>query len=90
MMIAQDMLTLAEKYKKCVNEVHKIFYEVSCDRDELIKVLENNEGAQTVNRWSVLEDLALKGKQENEAYQHVIQTMGEREAHNRAVFLGLK
>ena len=70
MMIAQDMLTLAEKHKKCVNEVHKIFYEVSCDRDELIKVLEG-KGAP-VTRWTVLEDLALKGKKENEAYQHVI------------------
>jgi len=62
------MLTLAEKYRKCVNEVHKIFYEVSCDRDELIKVLEDKTGTAKVVRWSVLEDLALKGKQENEAY----------------------
>jgi hypothetical protein len=87
MMIAQDMLTLAEKHKKCVNEIHKIFYEVSCDRDQLIKVL---EGDKQVVRWSVLEDLALKGKQENEAYQHVMHTMGERETHDRAVFLGIR
>lgn len=80
------MLTLAEKYKKCVNEVHKIFYEVSCDREELIKVL---EGKEKVIRWNVLEDLALKGKKDAEAYKHVTETHGEKEALSRAIFLGI-
>jgi hypothetical protein len=45
LLIAQDMLEIAEKYKKDVGAVHKIFYEVSCDRDALIEVLEEKNPA---------------------------------------------
>ena len=67
MMIAQDMLELSEKYKKDVNDMHQLFYEVSCDREELIRLLEG----QSVTQWTVLEDLALKGDTGSEAYKHV-------------------
>jgi len=50
------MLSLAEKYKRDIEEVHKIFFELSCDRDKLIKYLEG----QKVERWLLLEDLALR------------------------------
>lgn len=39
-LLAQDLLDLADKYKRDIDEVHKIFFEVSCQRDKLIKVLE--------------------------------------------------
>lgn len=40
------MIELSEKYKRNVDEVHELFFKVSCDRDKLIKVLEG----QRVNR----------------------------------------
>jgi hypothetical protein len=39
-LLAQDMMGLADKYKRDVEEVHKIFFELSCDREKLIKFLE--------------------------------------------------
>ena len=38
-LLAQDMLTIAATYGRDIHEVHKIFYEVSCDRDRLIMFL---------------------------------------------------
>lgn len=39
-LLASDMLELADKYKRDIDEIHKIFFEVSCDREKLIKILE--------------------------------------------------
>lgn len=39
-LLAADMLDLAEKYKRDVDDVHRLFFEVSCDRDKLVKLLE--------------------------------------------------
>jgi Txe/YoeB family toxin of Txe-Axe toxin-antitoxin module len=39
-LLASDMLQLSNKYKRDIDEVHKIFYEVSGKRDKLIKILE--------------------------------------------------
>ena len=80
MLIASDMLSLAEYYKKDVGMIHKIFYEVSCDRDALIDVLKD-EG--NIQRWSVLEDLALKQDKASESYLHVVQTKGEESCEMR-------
>ena len=33
------MLKIAQRFEKDVMEVHKVFYEVSCDRANLVKVL---------------------------------------------------
>lgn len=38
-LLAKDMMSLGTLYGVDVNDVHRIFYEVSCDRDSLIKVL---------------------------------------------------
>lgn len=42
-LLAQDMLQIAAKYKRSIEDVHRIFYEVNCDRDRLIKSLEGNK-----------------------------------------------
>ena len=39
-LLAADMLELAEKYKRDVDQVHKLFFEVSCDREKLVRLLE--------------------------------------------------
>ena len=38
-LLAQDLINIATRYKYNVDEVHKIFYEVSCNRDNLIEVI---------------------------------------------------
>ena len=38
-LLAQDMLSLADKFSKDVDEVHKLFFQVSCDRERLVKYL---------------------------------------------------
>ena len=55
-LLASDMLTLSEKYKRDVDDVHKLFFEVSCDREKLVKLLEGGN----VSKWQLLEDLAIK------------------------------
>ena len=39
-LLASDMLDLAEKYKRDVDELHRLFFEVSCDREKLIRLLD--------------------------------------------------
>lgn len=57
MLIAQDMIELSERHNKPVEELHRLFYEVSCDRERLLELLAGKD----IPRWTVLEDLALKG-----------------------------
>lgn len=82
-LMAQDMLQLADKHNKDIDEVHKIYYQVSCNRDKLIKFL-NGDKAQ--NPWSELEDLALK-ESGGQMYNHVFKQKGEREVLDRKRFL---
>ncbi len=42
-LLATDMLDLAEKYKRDVDEMHRMFFEVNCDRDKLIKMLDGQK-----------------------------------------------
>ena len=41
-MIAQDMISIADKFERDIDEVHKLFYQVSCNRDKLIKILQQS------------------------------------------------
>lgn len=83
-LLASDMLDLAEKYKRDVDDVHRMFFEVSCDRDKLIKLL---EGKQTVQKWEQIEDLAVKDNPDSMAYKYVMQKRGENEVAKRRHFL---
>ena len=42
-LLASDMLELAEKYKRDVDDVHHMFFEVSCDREKLIRLLDGQK-----------------------------------------------
>ena len=86
-LLAQDLLTYAQEYDRDVAEVHKIFYQVSCNREKLKAVLEDKLEAKVC--WTTLEDLALKNDKSNKAYQVVLQDRGENECKEREVFLGL-
>jgi hypothetical protein len=82
------MLDLADKYRRDVDEVHKIFFEVSCDRDRLVRILEaGGSSGLGRERWQLLEDLALKDGPEVEAYKYVTDTKGPAEVEKRRRFL---
>lgn len=86
-LLAQDMLELADKYKRDVDEVHRLFFEVSCDRDRLVKLL---EGQKNVQKWALIEDLAVKDQPGSESYKYVLQQKGETEVARRREFLQMK
>lgn len=86
-LLADDMIKLSVKYSKDVHDVHKLFYEVSCNRERLVSVLEEKESKC---KWSQLEDLALKGPIDSASFQCVARLKGEKEVDERLRFLGLK
>lgn len=53
--LSKELHTLARTYNKQMDEIHMLFMEVCCDLDELKKEL----AGQGVEKWSVLEDLAI-------------------------------
>lgn len=72
-LLAQEMLELSQKYDRDAMEVHKVFYEVSCNMKALREFLEGNQ----VCRWTPLEDLALKKKDRRDpSYQYVLAEKG--------------
>lgn len=86
-LLAQDLLKSAQEYERDVAEVHKIFYQVSCNREKLQAVLEEKLDSKVC--WTTLEDLALKNDKSNKAYQVVLMDRGEKEVKEREAFLGL-
>jgi hypothetical protein len=87
-LLAQDMLAIATHFSVGVQEVHKIFYEVNCNRENLLKVLADKEGHQ-VKRWQTLEDLALRHSEDTLSFQVVLNDKGREEVNLRKAFLEL-
>jgi hypothetical protein len=61
------MMELSEKYKRDIDSIHSMFFEVSCDREKLVKLLEGRK----IEKWKTLEDLAVREGQDSMSYQHV-------------------
>ena len=87
-LLAADMLELAEKYKRDVDQVHRLFFEVSCDRERLVKILEG--GKSVVDKWDQMEDLAAREGPESQAFKYVMQKKGPNEISKRRKFLELE
>ena len=85
--LAQDMMVIACKYEFEVEEVHKLYYSVSCDRNKLIGHL---NGDKSVQLWSELEDLALRDQNRGLMYIHVVKLKGEDEVQERKRFLEIE
>ena len=94
------MISFSKQYKKNLEELHDLFYSVSCDWESLEYIL-NAQKADPVNsikyqeqiekiqnmQWTVLEDLAIIDDKESEAYLHVVERKGENEVIKRRQFL---
>ena len=65
-LLAKEMLSIADKYNKDVHLIHKMFYGLSCNYENLIKHLEKQ--SESIKPWDALEDLALKGTKNSLAY----------------------
>ena len=87
-LLAADMLELAEKYKRDVDQVHRIFFEVSCDREKLVKILEG--GKMIVDKWDQMEDLAAREGPSSQAFKYVMQKKGPNEVSKRRKFLEIE
>ena len=88
-LLAQDLINIATTNDYDIAEVHKIFYEVSCNRDNLIEVIraEKNATACNVKRWQTLEDLALRHNEDTPSFQVVLNEKGRDEVNKRKAFL---
>ena len=87
LILAKEMLSLAEKYRKDVQYIHKSFQGLSCNYDNLIKFLDNPTAKETTKPWEILEDLSLKGSKDAAAYKYVITTRNGNEIAERKRFL---
>lgn len=83
-LIAEDLRALGQKHKKSLDDMHKLFYQTSCQRDRLVDCLEGKNAVV----WNELEDLALKDPKQP-AYKYVLDAKGQSEVDLRSQFLEL-
>ena len=83
-LMAIKMMNLSSKYGRKLEDLHDMFYTVSCDWDRLEKVLQDS--AEQL-QWTVLEDLAVRDERDSEAYRHVVESKGQEEVEKRRFFL---
>ena len=81
-LLASDMLELADKYKRDVDEIHKMFFQVNCEREKLIKLLDGQKIEKYlyiiyIYRWQLIEDLAIKDDAQAETFKYVVHQKGE-------------
>jgi hypothetical protein len=93
-LIGIRMMKLSQKYNKKLDEMHHLFYSVSCDWDSLEALLQEQqtesmefESPSTTIQWTVLEDLAVRDTEESEAYQHIVELKSMQEVKKRRRFL---
>jgi len=91
-LLAEDMFNIANSYSRPMGDVHNIFYEVSCNRDKLIQVLDAQKkdskvDPATIPRWQTLEDLALRHTEDTPSFQVVLKAKGLDEVNARKAFL---
>ena len=69
-----------------MDQVHMLFMEVSCDLEELEKLL---NGQKYSDKWSMLEDLAIQSDPTSMEFEHVVQAKGLSQVRKRKIFLEL-
>ena len=89
-LIGIKMMKLSQKYNRRLDELHGIFYTVSCDWKRLEQILESHKGTNieiSEHQWTMLEDLAVRDDKNSEAYRHVVAKKGDAEVKRRRMFL---
>ena len=89
-LIGIKMMKLSQKYNRRLDELHGIFYTVSCDWKRLEQILETHKGANieiSELQWTMLEDLAVRDDVESDAYKHIVEKKGQAEVQRRKMFL---
>lgn len=83
--ISQQLSTIAEKYNRDLEEVNKIFTQVSCNYGDLEQYLITNESQLL---WNPLEDYALMNlDEESIEYQYLLSIKGQDKIDERKKFL---
>lgn len=75
-LIGIKMMKLSQKYNRRLDELHGLFYTVSCDWKRLESILETYKGSTieiSNHQWTMLEDLAVRDDVDSEAYKHVVE-----------------
>lgn len=96
-LIAIRMMKLSQKYNKKLDELHHLFYQVSCDWSQLEALLQEQkvEAAEmdhpsSITTWNLLEDLAARDSVQSEAYKLIVEEKGLEEVKKRRRFLEIQ
>ena len=96
-LIAIRMMKLSQKYNKKLDELHYLFYTVSCDWEQLEALLkeQKEESAELDSpsntvQWTLLEDLAAQDDKNSEPFKHIAAQKGMNEVVKRRKFLEIK
>ena len=87
-LIGIRMMKLSQVYNRKLDELHSLFYRVSCDWDRLEQVLQEQKEEsmdldQQTPTWTLLEDLAARDDKSSEAYRHIVEQKGLTEVKKR-------
>jgi hypothetical protein len=83
--LSKELHKLARQYSKKMDEIHMLFMEVSCDLEDLKRLLKGEQRA----KWSMLEDLAIQSDDGSVELKHVADVKGEGQVKKRKKFLEL-
>jgi len=84
--LSKKLRNLAKDHNKNMDEIHMLFMEVSCDFDDLQRLL---EGQMENHKWSMLEDLAIQTDPNSMEFEHVVKQKGLSQVRKRKRFLEL-
>lgn len=77
-LLAKQMLDLAARYKKDIEYIHDLYFNVSANQEKMIRYL---EGCKQTKPWGHLEDLALQDDPESPSFKYVLNDRGQEEVN---------
>ena len=83
--LMDDLERIGQEYGVEMEEIHKIYFDVSCSKTKLVERLKG----QSFTQWNELEDMALEKGTESKEYSFLLKTKGYEEIVRRRRFLGL-
>lgn len=83
--LLSELDAMSQQYGVHIEEIHKIFTDVSCSKSKLVEILQGN----SFTKWNELEDLALQRGTESREYTYLLKSKGADEILRRKKFLGI-